>query len=673
MNGKLSPCRVRPPGEALRKKLLPWLAALILLSGCASRPRAVAATTVAVRIQAIPYPQNFQTLQPATMPNSSVQWMDLTDGNNLSALLVERAGRLWSAGKGGIIAWDPAQGTYRKYTAAEGLPSNQITALAQDADGRLWAGAQDGYTAYFDGQRWQVHPELVGETITAMAAAPDGSLWFGTNRGVVRYDGRNWNAYTAQNGLKGGEVNALLADRDGRIWAAMATGLASFEQGQWRQYSFPPGTRFTSLAQTTDGLVWAGSDGRLYRWSGADWQEIDFRQDPDHAHIGRITALAAAADGGLWLSTPGYLVEYDGQSWTASRSGAGQPLASLAIDANEGLWAGGAGTGLLHFDGADWQRYRSADGLGSNFILSLAVRQSGDVWAGTNQGAFHYTGQAWQSYSAANGLPDDAVLAVAAAPDGSTWFGTPQGVGRLLGGGWISYTVQTGYDMGQVAQIAVTADGSLWFAAQQGAWLYDARRDSLYPVLGELPDGRVQAVAPSPDSSVWFLTPKGIMRFANSRWLPVNFPDQEFITCLAVSASGDLWLGTRLHGAYRLSGDIWSQFSTGQADQLNLNPDGSAYYQSGTDLLPLNGKFLQHFRQVDGLPDDTVNALAFAPDGAVWVGTDQGAGRFIDGGWQSFGLESGLGTQKVQALAVAPDGTVWFGTALEGLARFSAP
>jgi ligand-binding sensor domain-containing protein len=664
----------RLPSSARRwHRLLPWLAALALLGGCAPRPGPIAPITVAVNFQPIPYPQDSQALQPAASPNPAAQWMDFTNGNNLSALLVDRDDRLWSAGDGGIVAWDTAHGTYRKYTAAEGLPANTITALAQSADGLLWAGASNGYAATFDGGRWQVHPDLIGETITAMAAGPDGALWFGTNRGVVRYDEHNWSANTAQNGLEGGEVKALLVDRAGRVWAAMAAGLASFEEGGWQQYHFPAGTGFTSLAQTADGSLWAGSDGRLFHRTGGNWQEIDFRQDPDHARIGRITALAAAPDGALWLSTPGYLVEFVSQAWTAYRSGEEQPLASLAVDPGGGLWAGGAGTGLLHFSGNGWQRYRAADGPGNNFVLSLATGQSGDAWAGTERGAFHYNGQSWQSISLPSGLVGGPVLAIAAASDGSTWFGTQNGAARYLGGGWITYTLPTGYAMGQVAHISPAEDGSLWLAAQQGAWQYDAGRDTLYPVQGELPEGRVLDVAPAVDGSAWFLMPKGIVRFVESRWLPVSFPDQEFITCLAVSPSGDLWLGARLHGAYRLSGEIWSQFSISQADQLTLNPDGSAYYQASTDQLPLNGKFLQHYRQADGLPDDTVNALAFSPGGAVWAATDLGAGRFMNGGWQSFGLGSGLGAQKVQALAVAPDGTVWFGTALGGLARYSSP
>jgi ligand-binding sensor domain-containing protein len=667
--GRNLPCSM----PVLHRRILFWAAVFFLLSACASQPGLNPNEAVAVGVQPVTYPQDFHTLQPAASSKPSALWTDFTDGNNLSTLLVGQDSKLWSAGNGGVIQWDPLHDTYHKYTTADGLPANRLTALTQTPGGMLWAGSQNGHAASFDGKRWQVYSHLIGETISAMAVSPDGSVWFGTNRGVVRFNSQAWSAYTAQNGLSGGEVKSLFVDQTGRVWAATATGLASFEQGQWRKYAFPPGTRVASLAQTKDGVLWAGSDGRLFRLEGEKWQTIDFQQGLDYAQIGRINALAVAPDGSLWLSTPGYLVDYDGQSWKAFRTGEGQPLATLAFDSNGNLWAGGAGSGLVNFSKGKWQVYRTADVLGGNTILSLATGANGAVWAGTNRGALHFTGQAWQTFSSANSLPDNQVLAIAVAPDGSTWFGTQSGAVHLQAGDWITYTAQSGYNMAQVAHIAITGDGSLWFATQQGAWLYDADSGTLYPAQSNLPDIQIQDVATGPHGSIWFLTPKGIVRFKDNRWLPVNFPDQEYITCLAVAANSDLWLGTRDHGVYRLNAEIWDQFSTTQADKLTLNPDGSAYYLSGTDLLPLNGKFLQHYRQVDGLQDDTVNALAIAPNGAIWAGTDNGAGRFKDGAWQSFGLGSGLGAQKVRALAVAPDGTVWFGLSLGGIARYLPP
>jgi ligand-binding sensor domain-containing protein len=66
-----------------------------------------------------------------------------------------------------------------------------------------------------------------------------------------------------------------------------------------------------------------------------------------------------------------------------------------------------------------------------------------------------------------------------------------------------------------------------------------------------------------------------------------------------------------------------------------------------------------------GLESGRVRALAVAPDGAVWVGTEGGAARYRDGAWQPFVRE--LPSPLVQAIAVTP-GAVWLGTG-SGLAR----
>ncbi len=78
----------------------------------------------------------------------------------------------------------------------------------------------------------------------------------------------------------------------------------------------------------------------------------------------------------------------------------------------------------------------------------------------------------------------------------------------------------------------------------------------------------------------------------------------------------------------------------------------------------------QSFGTADGLPSDTVFALAVEP-GRVWVGTDQGLARYQDGRWTSWGTADGLPYAVVTSLAVDPQtGDLWVGT-MGGLARFS--
>jgi ligand-binding sensor domain-containing protein len=56
-----------------------------------------------------------------------------------------------------------------------------------------------------------------------------------------------------------------------------------------------------------------------------------------------------------------------------------------------------------------------------------------------------------------------------------------------------------------------------------------------------------------------------------------------------------------------------------------------------------------------GLVGNWVNALALAPEGTLWVGTEGGLSRRSpDGSWTPFTTQGGLADDSVKALALAP-------------------
>jgi ligand-binding sensor domain-containing protein len=57
-----------------------------------------------------------------------------------------------------------------------------------------------------------------------------------------------------------------------------------------------------------------------------------------------------------------------------------------------------------------------------------------------------------------------------------------------------------------------------------------------------------------------------------------------------------------------------------------------------------------------------VHAVAFAPDGAVWFGTERGASRFDGKTWITYTVADGLASNMVRAIAFARDDAVWFAT-----------
>jgi signal transduction histidine kinase/streptogramin lyase len=67
--------------------------------------------------------------------------------------------------------------------------------------------------------------------------------------------------------------------------------------------------------------------------------------------------------------------------------------------------------------------------------------------------------------------------------------------------------------------------------------------------------------------------------------------------------------------------------------------------------------------QQDGLPQDTVRAIAQTADGYLWLGTDEGLARFDGYDFTVFNKSHGdLPSNSISVLAAVPDGSLWIGT-----------
>ena len=103
---------------------------------------------------------------------------------------------------------------------------------------------------------------------------------------------------------------------------------------------------------------------------------------------------------------------------------------------------------------------------------------------------------------------------------------------------------------------------------------------------------------------------------------------------------------------------------------LAQTQDGFVWLGTEVGLVRFDGNGFQVFdrNSTPALPGNDVHCLLAAKDGALWIGTSEGLARWKDGSVTAFTTKDGLPGNGIRALAEAANGVLWVWTD-EGLAR----
>jgi ligand-binding sensor domain-containing protein len=147
--------------------------------------------------------------------------------------------------------------------------------------------------------------------------------------------------------------------------------------------------------------------------------------------------------------------------------------------------------------------------------------------------------------------------------------------------------------------------------------------------------------------------------------LPSNFV---FAACQ--TRDGYLWVGTR-GGLARFDGVRFKVFDDTDATQfreseiwsLEEGTDGSLWVGTfGGGLTRIKDGRFQIYGKAEGLGNEFVRALAAAPDGGVWVGTQGGVFRFAGERFTGLTTKDGLPSNDVRSLELDAAGRLFVGT-----------
>lgn len=242
------------------------------------------------------------------------------------------------------------------------------------------------------------------------------------------------------------------------------------------------------------------------------------------------------------------------------------------------------------------------------------------------------------------------------------------------------YSVGEGLPQSQVYALLQDSRGYLWLGTQGGGLArFDGENFTSLSKVDGMSGNYVQAIAEGENGDIWLGTNNGLNRFDGKKLSVFTNPDYPnlVIQDLAVGEGDTLWLATQ-QGVFGQSGG--TIFSQKNKDGKNMGRMWSAFTDSQGNVWMGGGKGI--FRKDKNRNDwhhawrrkTEVLALAESADGRLVAGVFDLGLRIWDGKkWEKLTVEDGLPSNRIQAIWLAPDGRLWLGTQNAGAAILTLP
>ena len=604
-------------------------------------------------------------------PPLSVQRYSLEEGlsqQGVNAIAQDTEGFMWFGTEDGLNRFDGYEFRQMRHDRGDAttLPNGWIYSLVPSEDG-LWIGTDGGGVVFRNAKTGKLEaPAALRDAADlqrtrALARDSLGRLWIGSHdAGVAIFDPRSGelsrlrHSVTEPGSLSDNAVWAILLLRNGEKLVGTAAGLDripatshTVSRVKLPAELVPPGQplRVRGLAETSDGMVWVGTDAGLGRFDPRNEQWRVYRADaasstalPDN----RVQTLLLDSQGRLWVGMVKGLAWFDPGTESFSsyvrdpaevRSLPDNNVTSLFEDRGGSLWIGTKFGGLAKWNPRTWSfghtRALSEEGFSDRNVTSFAEDKTGRLWIGTFGGGINLldraTGRVTQvrhGAGAHGALSDDRVMAMLESTDGDLWVGT-------MGGGLNRFDPQTlkaeNFTSDPAVPTTLAASGvmsllevdrEIWVGTYGGGLSrFDARTrrfTNLRPGPEDgmhLSNGRVTALVRDRTGHVWIGTDGGGLNVwdTNTRRLYYYKRDAkqfdslsaDSIFSLLVDDSGGVWIGTRGGGIDRV-----------------INPADA----------PRNLRF-SNISEAQGLPNNTIYGLRADGLGNIWASTNFGLAR----------------------------------------------
>jgi signal transduction histidine kinase/ligand-binding sensor domain-containing protein len=473
------------------------------------------------------------------------------------------------------------------------------------------------------------------------------------------------------------------------LWGALQPSLAldprkaltQYSTSVWTEQEGLPQDTIQTIAQTTDGYLWLGTNEGLARFDGYEFAV--FNRDHGDLPSNSVTALAAGKDGSLWIGSRGGVTQYRDE----------------------------------HF-----RTYTKKDGLVDDLVSAVFVDHAGVLWIVAGGNLSRFDGSHFTNFFRGRDFPLRSVRAVTEDRSHNLYISGNSSVAKLAGGKFIDMLGPAALQADFPSGLQVDRSGNFWLTGVHG-------------LIERLPDGAIRrygareglmdsfglnTVREDRGGTIWVGTDSGLARLEGDRFRALPETDEHTaVRCIFEDREGNLWVGSN-RGLTRFRDDALTSY--GKSEGLPGDEPNDVYQdQKGTvwagfedELVQLMGSHPLWPRRVAGAPKAFVRRFRETRDGELLVPAREGLFRIKEGHAHIFvapdpqnrktvfdaledsggtlwlALPNGLGELKgdrfravipagplfledsFDVLAKGADGSIWAGTLSDGLWRYKS-
>lgn len=568
---------------------------------------------------------------------------------------------------GGSINRLHGQYIFNTLNSEKGLPSDEVKSVIKDNNGFLWIGTSNGLCR-FDGSELLIlrHDNtntnsVCDNDIKTILQDHEGRMWVGTGRGISTFsqDGNDFEHYFNNpgdiNSISKDKIKYLFEDKNGHIIVGPdAYGIDLFDRNNGRFTNYLPSSQINAepvrfvntlicykLDPVDDNIVWFGSQLGVLKFNTETkiWQHI-LLEKKNASHPELFTAKENA-------------------------------IRDIIVDEQGKLWLGTWGGGLCHLDpltgNFDIYKYESTQPINGfrNNVNKLQWKNHNELWIlAEHKGVAIFNIQTHQfsflvdpehgdilNFNPSNILTDD---------EGFIWIASySTGLYYACLKAQQFNKISIPYDLRSIAlsntdeNIVYTTSFSSYGKLIQIDIPTETRDEFLYKPALDLAENHISKIitgkertwlAESYDLYWWDEENRTInyyQDFNPRNYLSSPNSDAPFFISGCESASGELWLGTKFNGIFRL--DIKNKIYRNYyyADEtvgniyfqnfiFSLFPDSKGriwygmtdfgYFDPQLDKF-VNLSFVKDFPDAP-VKSEVVRNIAETPDGHIWLGTE---------------------------------------------------